>query len=61
MIFGLETEYGVVVTGGPGVKSSLDAGAAEAAARELFAPVVAWGRSTNVFTPAGARLYLDVG
>ncbi|MDR2381506.1 MAG: proteasome accessory factor PafA2 family protein [Bifidobacteriaceae bacterium] len=50
-VFGLETEYGI-------------AGAplgAEAAARELFGPVVAWGRATNVFTPAGARLYLDVG
>jgi proteasome accessory factor A len=48
---GLETEYGIAA-GRLG---------ADAAARELFKPVVAWGRSTNVFTPSGARLYLDVG
>jgi proteasome accessory factor A len=50
-VIGLETEYGVVAQGLT----------AEEAARELFLPVVGWGRSTNVFTPAGARLYLDVG
>jgi proteasome accessory factor A len=50
-VFGLETEYGVTAAG-------LDA---EEAVREMFKPVVAWGRSTNVFTPAGARLYLDIG
>jgi proteasome accessory factor A len=48
---GLETEYGIAA-------GQLDA---DQAARELFRPVVAWGRSTNVFTPSGARLYLDVG
>jgi proteasome accessory factor A len=52
-VYGLETEYGVAVDGG--------SVGAEDAARALFAPVVAWGRSSNVFTPAGARLYLDVG
>jgi proteasome accessory factor A len=50
-VFGLETEYGITAEGMT----------AEEAARELFKPVVAWGRSTSVFTPAGARLYLDVG
>jgi proteasome accessory factor A len=48
---GIETEYGVAA---PPLT-------ADEVAREMFAPVVAWGRSTNVFTPAGARLYLDVG
>jgi proteasome accessory factor A len=33
----------------------------EEAARELFADVVAWGRSSNVFLANAARLYLDVG
>jgi proteasome accessory factor A len=67
-VFGLETEYGVAAppgAAGPAGSASAAGGAdlarAEAAARELFRPVVAWGRSTNVFTPAGARLYLDVG
>ncbi|MDR2565711.1 MAG: proteasome accessory factor PafA2 family protein [Bifidobacteriaceae bacterium] len=50
-VFGLETEYGI---------TARDL-SPEEAARELFRPVVAWGRSTSVFTPAGARLYLDVG
>ncbi|MDR1633811.1 MAG: proteasome accessory factor PafA2 family protein [Bifidobacteriaceae bacterium] len=50
-VFGLETEYGITAAGL----------SAEEAARELFRPVVAWGRGTSVFTPAGARLYLDVG
>ncbi|MDR2566684.1 MAG: proteasome accessory factor PafA2 family protein, partial [Bifidobacteriaceae bacterium] len=50
-VFGLETEYGIAARGL----------APEDAARELFRPVVAWGRSTSIFTPAGARLYLDVG
>jgi proteasome accessory factor A len=30
-------------------------------ARYLFRRVVSWGRSSNVFLPNGARLYLDVG
>jgi proteasome accessory factor A len=33
----------------------------EEVARRLFAPVVEWGRSTNVFLTNGSRLYLDVG
>ncbi|MDR2254160.1 MAG: proteasome accessory factor PafA2 family protein [Bifidobacteriaceae bacterium] len=50
-VVGLETEYGITA----------DGLSADEAAREMFAPVVAWGRSTSVFTPAGARLYLDLG
>jgi proteasome accessory factor A len=34
---------------------------ADEAARVLFRPVVAMGRSTNVFLRNGGRLYLDVG
>jgi len=52
-ITGLETEFGVILAGG-GLTP-------EEVARELFQPVVEWGRSTSVFTPAGGRLYLDVG
>jgi proteasome accessory factor A len=50
-VVGIETEYGVVAEGiSP-----------EHAVREMFRPVLAWGRSTSVFTPGGARLYLDIG
>ena len=52
-IFGLETEFGLAVTGGQMTP--------EHAARLLFRPVVAWGRSTNVYLRNGSRLYLDVG
>jgi len=55
-IFGLETEYGL---------TSLAKGQRQLnpdeVARFLFQPVVAWGRSSNVFLPNGSRLYLDVG
>ncbi len=34
---------------------------AEGAARELFAPLLGRGRSTNMFLRNGGRLYLDVG
>lgn len=57
-IFGLETEYGITFVSAPGGLLELDA---EAAARELFAPVMKQHRSTNVFLPNGGRLYLDVG
>lgn len=56
-IFGLETEYGIA-------SSSVDGSrrlGPEEIARYLFRPVVAWGRSSNVFLPNGSRLYLDVG
>ncbi|MHC5557541.1 Pup--protein ligase [Kocuria sp. U4B] len=55
-IYGIETEFGIA-------HSAPDARplAPEETARRLFAPVVAWGRSSNVFLPNGGRLYLDVG
>jgi proteasome accessory factor A len=52
-IFGIETEYGRTRDAGPLTP--------EEAARALFADVVAWGRSSNVFLANAARLYLDVG
>lgn len=53
---GLETEFGLVHTVPSGAAMSPDD-----AARKLFRPIVEWGRSSNVFLPNGARLYLDVG
>lgn len=55
-IFGLETEYGIAYTQREGRRLG-----PEEIARYLFRPVVEWGRSSNVFLPNGARLYLDVG
>lgn len=54
---GLETEFGLVCVRADGTRALEP----EAAARELFRPVVARGRSSNVFLPNAARLYLDVG
>ncbi|MEE1617394.1 Pup--protein ligase [Brachybacterium sp. J153] len=54
---GLETEFGLVCVRADGTRALEP----EAAARELFAPVVAMGRSSNVFLRNAARLYLDVG
>lgn len=53
---GLETEFGIVHTVPRGAALSPDD-----TARRLFRPIVDWGRSSNVFLPNGARLYLDVG
>ncbi|WP_052209877.1 Pup--protein ligase [Kocuria sp. ZOR0020] len=55
-IMGLETEFGIVHTVPTGAALSPDD-----TARRLFRPIVEWGRSSNVFLPNGARLYLDVG
>ncbi|MEE1296857.1 MAG: proteasome accessory factor PafA2 family protein, partial [Bifidobacterium sp.] len=52
-IFGLETEYGVCVTG-------MDADAAQVAMM-MFQPMVRAERSTNTYLDNGSRLYLDVG
>lgn len=54
-IFGIETEYGISVTGAdrdpdPGTVAMI-----------MFRPVVAASRSTNTYTRNGSRLYLDVG
>ena len=54
----METEYGITCASTTGGPPPLDA---DHAARELFEPVVRLGRSSNVFTRGGARLYLDVG
>ncbi|RSX54745.1 proteasome accessory factor PafA [Bifidobacterium dolichotidis] len=54
-IFGLETEYGLSVTG---TDHAIEAGAV---AVTMFRPVVEHARSTNTYEPNGARLYLDVG
>ncbi|NMM93663.1 Pup--protein ligase [Bifidobacterium oedipodis] len=54
-IFGVETEYGVAVTG---ADSPVDAGQV---AMTMFQPVVSRSRSTNTYLPNGSRLYLDVG
>ena len=55
-IFGIETEYGLTSL----AKAQRQLNPDEVA-RYLFKPVVAWGRSSNVFLPNGSRLYLDVG
>lgn len=54
-IFGIETEYGVSVTG---TQSPCDAGRT---AMMMFQPIVARSRSTNTYIENGSRLYLDVG
>ncbi len=55
-IYGIETEVGIAVEADPGLNLG-----PEEVARAMFQPVVTWGRSSNVFLPNGARLYLDVG
>ncbi|MGP5071538.1 Pup--protein ligase [Arthrobacter rhombi] len=55
-IFGIETEYGIAYSAPEGRPLT-----PEEVARYLFKPVVAWGRSSNVFLTNGSRLYLDVG
>lgn len=55
-IFGVETEFGIRYA-----HEGLGNMGPEEAARKLFRPIVDWGRSSNVFLPNGARLYLDVG
>jgi proteasome accessory factor A len=55
-IFGIETEFGLNFSAASGRRLS-----PEEVARVLFKPVVAWGRSSNVFLDNAARLYLDVG
>ncbi|SNU00696.1 proteasome accessory factor A [Ruaniaceae bacterium KH17] len=57
-IWGVETEYGITCASLDGDVPPMDA---DEAARHMFRPVVASGRSTNVFMANGGRLYLDVG
>lgn len=54
-IFGIETEYGLSVTG---ASRHCDAGQV---AMMMFQPIVQRVRSTNTYLANGSRLYLDVG
>ncbi|WEV76299.1 proteasome accessory factor PafA2 family protein [Bifidobacterium sp. ESL0800] len=54
-IFGVETEYGVSVTG---TDKPCDPGQV---AMMMFAPILSRTRSTNTYLENGSRLYLDVG
>ncbi|MDF7641005.1 proteasome accessory factor PafA2 family protein [Bifidobacterium sp. ESL0784] len=54
-IFGIETEYGVSVTG---ASKPCDPGQV---AMMMFAPILSRSRSTNTYLENGSRLYLDVG
>lgn len=54
-IFGVETEYGVAVTG---ADRPVEAGQT---AMMMFQPIVSRARSTNTYLSNGSRLYLDVG
>jgi proteasome accessory factor A len=55
-IFGIETEFGLHLDHQSDRKVTV-----EEVAGALFHSVVQWGRSSNVFLPNGARLYIDVG
>ena len=55
-VYGVETEFGI--THSPAEGRGLPP---DELARYLFRPVVAFGRSSNIFIPNGSRLYLDVG
>ena len=54
-IFGIETEYGLSLTGASGPY------AAGRVAMAMFRPLIEQHGSTNIYLPNGARLYLDVG
>lgn len=55
-VFGVETEFAALHRPASGRGLPPDE-----LARYLFRPVVDFGRSSNIFIPNGARLYLDVG
>lgn len=57
-VWGIETEYGLTCASLSGSRPPLDP---DEAARVLFRPMIALGRSTNAFLRNGGRLYLDVG
>ncbi len=57
-VVGIETEYGITCASTTGGEPPLEP---EAAAQELFRPVMEMTRSTNTFLDNGSRLYLDVG
>ena len=54
-IFGIETEYGLSLTGASAPY------AAGRVAMAMFRPLIDKHGSTNIYLPNGARLYLDVG
>ena len=54
-IFGIETEYGLSLTG---TRAPYAAGRV---AMAMFRPLIEKHGSTNIYLPNGARLYLDVG
>ena len=54
-IYGIENEYGITCTVDGSRRLSPDE-----VARYLFRRILDWGRSSKVFLPNGARLYLDV-
>ncbi|MBI0106068.1 proteasome accessory factor PafA2 family protein [Bifidobacterium polysaccharolyticum] len=54
-IFGIETEYGLSLTGAGGPY------AAGRVAMAMLRPLIEKHGSTNIYLPNGARLYLDVG
>ena len=56
-IVGVETEYGITAVAGDGGRSL----SPDEIARYLFRPIVSRYASSNIFTPNGSRLYLDVG
>lgn len=56
-IIGVETEYGLTATS----KDPSQRLTPEEVARYLFRPIVERYASSNIFTPNGSRLYLDVG
>lgn len=56
-IVGVETEYGITAVTGDGGRTL----SPDEIARYLFRPIVSRYASSNIFTPNGSRLYLDVG
>ncbi|RNE49146.1 Pup--protein ligase [Corynebacterium alimapuense] len=56
-IMGVETEYGITAVSSQKNRTLTP----EEVARYLFRPVVQRYASSNIFTPNGSRLYLDVG
>ncbi|MCS5479478.1 Pup--protein ligase [Corynebacterium sp. YIM 101645] len=56
-IVGVETEYGITAVTGDGGRTL----SPDEIARYLFRPIISRHASSNIFTPNGSRLYLDVG
>ena len=56
-IMGIETEYGLTTSAGPGERAL----SPDEVARVLFRPIVKEHSSSNIFSTNASRLYLDVG